>query len=93
MLPVISHGDDVVVNQKFKTINKGDIIAFKAENKIFIHRVHNIIEVDGEKFYYTKGDNNKNVDNFKTKLSDIVDVVNIKIPIIGYSTVIFSELQ
>lgn len=50
MLPVISRGDVVVVNQKFKTINKGDIIAFKAENKIFIHRVHNIIEVDGEKF-------------------------------------------
>ena len=70
---------DIVVFEKFTNddiISIGQIIVFKKEDTLIIHRVVDIKHIDGVMQYYTKGDaNEKNDDGFITK-NDIVGYVN-----------------
>lgn len=56
----IKTGDVIVVKEvDTKTLNVGDIIAFKDSNNIVTtHRIVEITEAEGETRYITKGDNN-----------------------------------
>ena len=95
MHPAIDKGDVVIikkVDDNYNTIKKGDVIAFKYSNVIIIHRVINIVRDRGEYFFYTKGDNNKDNDNFVVKEKMIEGVVNSMIPFIGFPTVWLNEL-
>lgn len=95
MEPIIYRGDTVLVKKlKKEEINKlqiGDIIVFKKENKIIVHRIYNIIETGNEKFIKTKGDNNKTPDNYLVELSDVIGTTDKVIKYIGYPTVWLSE--
>ena len=50
------------------------------------------IKVDGETIFYTKGDANHDIDNYKITEDMIIGTVNVKIPYIGYPTVWLNEL-
>ncbi len=55
----IMTGDVAVVKEVDTDILKeGDIIAFKDDEVVITHRIERIEEIDGEKRYITKGDNN-----------------------------------
>mgnify|MGYP003292864235 CR=1 FL=1 len=86
---------DIVVFEKFTNddiISIGQIIVFKKEDTLIIHRVVDIKHIDGVMQYYTKGDaNEKNDDGFITK-NDIVGYVNFKIPYLGYPSLWIREL-
>ena len=62
-----------------------DVIAYKDEkNTIIIHRIYNIVEIDGVNYYYTRGDANNLTDTFVSTFDDIVGVYNNKrIPLLG----------
>lgn len=98
MEQVFSRGDIVVVEQikdKYDNKNileKGEIIAFKQNNTIVVHRIIRIVEVNDTKFYYTKGDANNFEDNWAIPENKIIGVVRRRVPLIGYPTVWFSEL-
>jgi signal peptidase len=69
MYPILKKGDVAIVERiGFEEIKIGDIIAFKIEDKIFIHRVviirNNIIT--------TKGDNNLYNDNVKISFANYI---------------------
>lgn len=93
MSKYIEKGDIVLIDKKADTakFEKQDIMAFKHEGKIIVHRV--IDKVDDSKIvYYTKGDNNKSADGFPIYREDIMGKVKFRIKYIGYPTVMLNEI-
>ena len=93
MSPQIKKGDIVIVNQRVEHNNiiEGDILAYRKNGIIVVHRVVNRIVVGDSYLYYTKGDANENVDDFVIEEDMIIGVVKSKIPVIGYPTVWFNK--
>ena len=92
MEPEISKGDLVIIDQKNnKDLEVGQVMAFKYDNVIIVHRIVKIINDGNTRLYYTKGDNNDNIDNFVTEEDMILGSVNTKISYLGIPTVWFNE--
>lgn len=96
MIPVFSRGDSVVIKkvnaQDIKSLEIGDIIQYRSENKYVVHRIVEKIEGKKDNTYITKGDNNKNVDSKAVSSDKIVGIVCFSVPFIGYPAVYLSEL-
>ena len=95
MSPTIRRGDVVVIEKidnKYDSIKVGDVIAYEYSKVIIVHRVERIVKDRGEYFFYTKGDANKDSDNWVVEASSIEGKINVKIPFIGYPTVWLNEL-
>ncbi len=94
MKPQISKGDAVIIQKitKDEEIKKGDIIAYKRDNEIIIHRLVKIKTKNNEKIYITKGDANNSEDNVEIKIKNIKGKVIVKIPYVAYPSVFMSEL-
>lgn len=94
MLPKLARGD-AVIYEKVTDLNKlseGEILVFKNDNTIYIHRITEIVKKDKDVIIYTKGDNNADNDLFTTKSKDIIGIVKYEIKYIGYPSVWISEL-
>ena len=91
MEPNISKGDVVVVDKEFNDLAIGDILAYKYNDKIVVHRIYKIIKADDEYFIYTKGDANNSYDKYKITKDMFIGIVKFKIPLIGYPTVLLNE--
>lgn len=95
MTPNIYKGDVVIVEKidnNFGKLKEGMVIAYKYEGVVIVHRIINIVEEDGEYFFYTKGDANHNEDNYVITEDMVVGTVNVRIPFAGYPTVWLNEL-
>lgn len=98
MKPVFDRGYVVVVEQvgakydNYDKLQNGEIIAFKTEKEIVVHRIIKKIETKDEVIYYTKGDANPKEDNYAIKRENIVGIVRFKVPFIGYPTIWLSEI-
>lgn len=85
MEPNLNVGD-LIITENSLNINKGDIITFFDEEKsVVTHRVIEVIELNGEKKYRTKGDANSTEDKYIVSESDIEGRFKQKIPIIGWA--------
>lgn len=85
MEPNINRGDIIII-KKVKnedSLKKGDVISFNKNGEIITHRIMDIEEVNGEKRYITKGDNNNIPDLEKIQFSQIEGVKVISIPYLG----------
>lgn len=84
---------DAVIAYKVdeEKINVGDVIVFQTFDKILIHRVVEIEEIDGVKYYRTKGDVNGSRDNIDVTKDKIYGKVKFRIPYIAYPSVWVSE--
>ena len=95
MHPNINKGDVALVEKidgKYETLKKGEVIAFKYEGVIIVHRLINVIKDQNTYYFYTKGDANSEQDNFVIKEDMIIGKVNHRIPYIGIPTVWLNEL-
>lgn len=94
MVPKINVGDVVIIDQKYdyKELEKGQVIAFKYEGVLIVHRINNIVTIKDDYYIYTKGDANEDPDNFFLKPEMILGTVNKKIPYIGLPTVWLNNL-
>ena len=73
-----------------KTLKKDDVIAFRDhENTVTTHRIIDVIEKDGKKYFVTKGDNNDSQDENLVELKDVEGIYIPRIPGVGN---IFNEL-
>jgi signal peptidase len=79
---------DVAIHERYEdqTIIEGQVIAFEKDGRVVIHRVVDIQIINGQARYFTKGDANPAEDSGFILDSDIVGIVNFKIPYIGYPT-------
>lgn len=92
MTGTINKGDTVIIDKKSKIHKKGQVIAFKMENKVIVHRIVSVQITDKGTFYKTKGDFNESEDGWLLPESNIVGNCIIKIPVIGWPSVALSEL-
>lgn len=87
MTGTLDKGDAIIFTKyKNQTLEDGTVIIFDYNGMQTIHRVHDIIKVNGEYRYYTKGDANKRVDDGYRTQADIHGVVNLRIKYLGYPT-------
>ena len=97
MYPQLQRGDGIIVkkltSQEKDKLQVGDIIAFKDGNFVITHRIEEITEEDGTKLYQTKGDNNTSKDVTKKTKDDIIGIVKLRIPYIGYPSVEIAEIK
>ena len=94
MYPNINVGDVVIVDQHrdYKDLEVGQVIAYKYENVVVVHRICDILVVDKDYYFYTKGDNNEQKDNYIIYPETILGDVKFKIPYIGMPTVWLNKL-
>ena len=95
MYPALKRGDGIIIkkltDEEKEELKVGDIIAFYDNNVIVTHR---IIKIDKrtETQFITKGDNNNTKDITKQKKDDIIGIVKIRIPLIGYPSIELNDM-
>lgn len=79
---------DIILYEKYdnKTIPKETVIVYEQNGNRIIHRVVDVISVDGTIRYYTKGDANKERDAGYITNKDIEGKVLFRIKYLGYLT-------
>ena len=79
---------DAAIFERYETqpIEVGQVIVFEKNDAMVVHRVVDIQTVNGTTRYFTKGDANEDMDAGFIYRSDIVGVVNYKVPYVGYPT-------
>jgi len=80
---------DTIVYEEYdgQIITEGQVIVFERSNAKIVHRVVEIERVDGVNRYFTKGDANEDKDAGYITDTEIVGIVELKIPIVGYPTI------
>lgn len=93
MTGTINKGD-VIVFEQYKGTNalNNQIIVFNKDDKIIVHRIVEIKNINNEKRYYTKGDNNKERDEGYITDEQIVGIYKFKVNKIGELTLLFNNL-
>ena len=94
MTPEILKGDIVVIEKikDKKDIDLGTVIAYRYDQRIIVHRLVKKIKASDGTYYYTKGDANNEIDNYKITEDMVIGIVNLRVPYIGYPTVWLNEL-
>ena len=80
---------DVAISTRYEgqLIKEGQVIAFKKSKAVIIHRVVDIQVINGTTRYITKGDANEDIDAGYVVNSQIVALVDLKVPFLGYPTI------
>jgi signal peptidase len=92
MTGTIDKGDAIIYERyKGEPLHEGDIIVFKIENTLIVHRINKKVFLDEEYAYMTKGDFNKSIDNWIVESDMIVGKVVKKIPYIAWPSVWINE--
>ncbi len=94
MEPKISKGDVVIVKKidgDYSKLKIGQILVYKYEKVVIVHRIVKIIHNDDKYYFYTKGDANGNVDNYAIPEESIIGTTDFKIPYLGLPTVWLNE--
>ena len=96
MRPSIRRGDVVIVERLTpraqERLDVGEVLVFEHDNRIIVHRIVRIIEADGNRYFYTQGDNNETEDGHPITEEDIIGRTNFRILFIGLPTVWLNEL-
>ena len=82
MIPEIQIGDVALVKET-DSFRVGDIIAFRRNSSVIVHRIAKEMVVNGNLMYQTKGDNNNIADTELVDISTIEGVYFGKIPFVG----------
>lgn len=80
------HVGDLIITKMIdpSTLEIDDVIAFRdEENTVTTHRIIDIVEHDGVKYFVTKGDNNTSQDQNLVEFSDVEGEYVARIPYVG----------
>ena len=80
---------DVAIFEEYddQIIPEGQVIVFSRDGRNIVHRVVKIETINGIVRYYTKGDANEDMDAGYVLASDIVGLVEYRVPYIGFPTI------
>lgn len=96
MYPTIKRGDAIILMKlepsEIQNLQKGEVLVFRHDNKVILHRIVDVVYKNGEYHFTTKGDNNNANDNFITTSENVIGIVKVKIPVIGYPTVFLNDM-
>ena len=89
----INKGDAIVYEEYTdQPLAVGDVIVFRKNDVVTVHRIDLITNINGQDRYYTKGDANEERDEGYITTSDIIGITDFKISYIGYPTLWFRDL-
>ncbi len=89
----INQGDAIIYESyDGQKIEEGQVIVFHKNGSRIIHRVVEIVSINGTVRYYTKGDANPGNDVGFITEADIIGVIPLKIQYIGWPTLWLREL-
>ena len=89
----INKGDAIIYEEYTdQPIEEGLVIVFEKNGSVVVHRVIDIDNIDGVTRYFTKGDANEDPDAGYITSAQIVGVVDLKLPYIGYPTILLRSL-
>lgn len=93
MYPLFQRGD-VLVYEKVKPtdLEVGDVLVFRNDNKVVLHRINKITWKNEEIYIITKGDNLDTIDVQITTSKDIIGKMKFTVPAIGYPSVLLYEI-
>ena len=80
------HVGDMIITKMIdpSTLNIDDVIAFRDnENTVTTHRIIDMVEKDGVKYFVTKGDNNTSQDKNLVEYEDVEGIYVGRIPYVG----------
>lgn len=84
MTPSIKINDVILVKKcDINDLKKDDVITFTKDKKTISHRIVKIIEIDNDKMFITKGDNNEVIDEGFIEENQIIGKVIFTIPKMG----------
>ena len=94
MTGAINKGDAIIFKQyrDFSELVVGDVVVFQKDDIKIVHRLVDVKNVNGQYRFYTKGDNNKEVDEGYLVDDDIVGVAKLRIRYIGLPTLYLREM-
>jgi len=96
MRKTINKGDAIIYekyNKKKLKIKEGDIIVFNKNNMKVVHRIIKLYSINkNEIVYQTKGDANKNSDEWLVTEEEIIGKVQKRIPWVAWPSVLLNEL-
>ena len=94
MTPNINKGDVVLLDQRvaYVDMHVGDVLVYKYEDKVIVHRIEKILNDQEQYYFYTKGDANNMVDNYVIDEDMVIGIVKLRVPYIGLPTVWLNEL-
>jgi signal peptidase I len=78
MLPLLHDGDRVLVTHDCAKIEPGDVIVFWQAERLFVHRITQRTQINGQIYWRTKGDNAPDVDPPITAAQIIGKVIAIQ---------------
>ncbi len=83
----LNRGDAAIFEQyDGQVITDGQVIVFEKDGSTVVHRVVDIKCINGVNRYYTKGDVNEDIDEGYITGSNIMGIVSMKVPYVGYPT-------
>ena len=82
MEPSIAVGS-IIYTVKQKEYRVGDVITFKERDGNISHRIVGVEVIDGEKYYMTKGDANRESDGNLVEEKNVYGRVTSRIPFVG----------
>lgn len=95
MHPKINKGDVVIVEkidqEHVNNLKIGEVLVYKYNDMVIVHRIIKIQEVDGNYYFRTKGDNNDTEDGWTISQVSVVGRAIVRVPYIGIPTVWLSE--
>ncbi len=97
MYPLIKRGDAVIMekidDKLLNNLEIHDIIVYRLENTIVVHRLIYIEEKNnGKRIFIAQGDNNNMPDEKIIEENQILGIIRYKVPKVGYPSVLLSEL-
>ena len=91
-----SKGDAVVIekidNDDLSLINVNDIIYYKYDGRYITHRVVDVKRVNNSYLFYTKGDNNKTIDDWEVPGYMVEGIVLGHVKFVGWPAVWLNSL-
>ena len=94
MEPIFYRGDIVVVEkvkQNYDKLKLYDIIEYRLDDRIVLHRIVRIENKEGKLIFITKGDNNELEDEKPVETSQIAGKVKFVVKYVGYPSVLLNE--
>ena len=83
----LNKGDVAIYERYDNQLVEGKVIVFKDGKTVVVHRVVEMEIINGVTRYYTKGDANEDRDAGYITDSQIIGVVDYKLPFVGYPTI------
>ncbi len=95
MEPKINKGDVVIVeklnSEEKRTLKVGEVLVYKHNDMVIVHRIVNIKEYKDKLYFNTKGDNNSEEDSWTISEEQVIGRAPLKIPYLGVPTVWLNE--